>query len=156
MWTERTIDERATHILLVEDDDVDAEAILRAFRKHKITNPCTLVKNGLEALRLLRGQGPESLQQPYIILLDINMPQMNGFEFLEELRKDENLKRSIVFVLTTSNRNEDKMAAYDKQIAGYMLKSHAGKDYGDLVSLLESYSRVVEFAPEADLFSGPS
>ncbi len=76
------------------------------------------------------------------------MPQMNGFEFLEELRKDEALKRSIVFMLTTSNRDEDKITAYDKQIAGYLLKSHVGKDYANLIALLESYGRVVEFSPE--------
>lgn len=148
MWPERIIDKHSTHILLVEDDDVDAEAILRAFQRRKISNPCTVVKNGVEALRLLRGQSDESLNRPYIILLDINMPQMNGFEFLEELRKDDALKRSVVFILTTSNRDEDKITAYDKQIAGYLLKSHVGKDYANLIELLESYGRVVEFSPE--------
>ena len=148
MWTEPNINKHSTHILVVEDVDVDAEAILRAFQKRKITNPCTVVKNGVEALKLLRGQNVAALNRPYIILLDINMPQMNGFEFLEELRKDEALKRSIVFMLTTSNRDEDKITAYDKQIAGYLLKSHVGKDYANLIALLESYGRVVEFSPE--------
>ncbi|MEZ4682691.1 MAG: response regulator [Caldilineaceae bacterium] len=91
------------NILLVEDDEVDAEALLRAFRKRHVTVPLTVVKNGLEALMLLRSQREEKhLPRPYIILLDINMPQMNGLEFLEALRQDETLKTSIVFVLTTS------------------------------------------------------
>ncbi|MEZ4674745.1 MAG: response regulator [Caldilineaceae bacterium] len=147
MWT-ATFTQKQTHILLVEDDDVDAEAIVRAFRKQQITNPFTIVKNGVEALELLRGQGIEQLQRPYIILLDINMPQMNGLEFLEELRRDDKLRHSIVFVLTTSNRDEDKLAAYDKQIVGYLLKSNAGKDFLHIIALLDSYCRTVEFPPE--------
>ncbi|MEZ4615953.1 MAG: response regulator [Caldilineaceae bacterium] len=82
-------------------------------------------------------------------MLDINMPQMNGLEFLEALRQDETLKTSIVFVLTTSNRDEDKAAAYNKQVAGYLLKSRAGEEFQDMITLLETYHRVIEFPPEA-------
>ncbi|MEZ4711763.1 MAG: response regulator [Caldilineaceae bacterium] len=137
-------------ILLVEDDDVDAEALGRAFRKLPMPISMTVVKNGLEALALLRGaHNGNCLPWPYLILLDINMPQMNGIEFLSELRQDEALKSSIVFVLTTSNRHEDKMAAYNKQVAGYILKSRAGDDFEDIVKLLTTYHRVIEFPPEA-------
>ncbi len=140
---------RSIHILLVEDDDVDAEAIVRAFRKQKIANPVTIVSDGLEALDVLRGEGDrERLPRPYLILLDINMPRMNGIEFLQELRKDKALERSIVFMLTTSNRDEDKLAAYDEQIAGYLVKARAGEEFADLISMLNSYWRVVEFPPE--------
>ncbi len=140
---------RSIHILLVEDDDVDAEAIVRAFRKQKIANPVTIVPDGLEALAVLRGEGDrERLPRPYLILLDINMPRMNGIEFLQELRKDAELERSIVFMLTTSNREEDKLAAYDEQIAGYLVKARAGEEFADLISMLNSYWRVVEFPPE--------
>lgn len=139
---------RSIHILLVEDDDVDAEAIVRAFRKQKIANPVTIVADGLEALDVLRGKGNrERLPRPYLILLDINMPRMNGIEFLQELRKDAELERSIVFMLTTSNRDEDKLAAYDEQIAGYLVKARAGEEFADLISMLNSYWRVVEFPP---------
>ena len=141
--------ERSIQILLVEDDDVDAEAIVRAFRKQKIANPVTIVSDGLEALDVLRGDGNrERLPRPYLILLDINMPRMNGIEFLQELRKDAELERSIVFMLTTSNRDEDKLAAYDEQIAGYLVKARAGEEFADLISMLNSYWRVVEFPPE--------
>lgn len=76
-------------ILLVEDDDVDAEAVLRAFHKQQIPYRVTIVKTGIEALEILRGKGREkTISQPYIILLDINLPKMNGMEFLTALRND--------------------------------------------------------------------
>ncbi len=148
MRTEREVNTQSVHVLLVEDDDVDAEAVVRAFRRQRIANPFTVVKNGLEALAVLRGDGTERLSRPFIILLDINLPKMNGLEFLDALRQDENLRQSIVFVLTTSDREEDMLAAYDKQIAGYLLKKRAGRDFIDVVSLLESYWRMVEFPPQ--------
>lgn len=149
MRTEYHVEVQPVHILLVEDDEVDREAVLRGFQKLRIANPFSVVTSGTEALNVLRGENNYArLPRPYLILLDINMPRMTGLEFLEELRKDEELKRSIVFVLTTSNRDEDKVAAYDRQIAGYLLKSRAGEDFVNMISLLESYWRVVEFPPE--------
>ena len=140
---------RDVHILLVEDDDVDAEMVLRACRRRQVTNPFTVVRNGVEALEALRGQaGRQKLPRPYLILLDINMPKMNGIEFLHELRQDDDLRRSIVFVLTTSNNDEDKLAAYNSQIAGYVLKSNAGEDFRNVINLLDSYRCSVEFPPE--------
>lgn len=142
---------KLVHILLVEDDDVDREAVIRAFKNKRIANPFTIVADGVEALHVLRGdENSDGLSRPYIILLDINMPRMNGLEFLEALRKDCMLKRSIVFILTTSNRDEDKMAAYDNQIAGYLLKSRVGDDFVNMISLLESYWDIVEFPPEGN------
>ena len=136
------------HILLVEDDEIDAEAVVRAFRRQNITNPLTIVQDGIEALNVLRGEGGhQKLSSPYIILLDINLPRMNGIEFLQALRNDPVLKQSIVFMLTTSNRDEDKLAAYDRQIAGYLLKSRTGADFADLIALLISYEQIVEFPP---------
>jgi CheY-like chemotaxis protein len=138
------------HILLVEDDEIDAEAIMRGFFSQRIANPFTLVADGIEALDALRGKnGHPRVPRPYMILLDINMPRMNGLEFLEEVRADPELAQSVVFVLTTSNRDEDMMAAYRKHIAGYLLKARAGKDFVDLISLLDSYWRIVEFPHEA-------
>jgi len=139
------------HLLLVEDDEVDAEAVMRAFRRQKIDNPFTIVSDGIEALNILRGEGGyERLPRPYMILLDINMPRMNGLEFLQAIRNDPDLRRSIVFILTTSNRDEDKMAAYNRQIAGYLLKSRAGQDFINIIQLLDSYQRVVTFPPEVE------
>ena len=84
------------HILLVEDDEIDAEAVVRAFRRQKIANPLTIVQDGIEALNALRGEGGhKKLLSPYIILLDINLPRMNGIEFLQALRTDPVLKLRI-------------------------------------------------------------
>jgi CheY-like chemotaxis protein len=137
------------HVLLVEDDEVEAEAIQRAFRKHRIANPITVAPDGVEALKILRGEGGDSdVSQPFIILLDINMPRMGGLEFLANLRQDAILKRSIVFVLTTSDREEDKVAAYNGQVAGYLLKTRVGEEFLGLIEMLDVYWRVVEFPPE--------
>ena len=137
------------HILLVEDDEIDAEAIIRGFQKQKIQNPITVVANGIEALSALRGEeGYARIPAPYLILLDLNMPRMNGIEFLQFLRQDIQLRSSIVFVLTTSNSDRDKVAAYREQIAGYLLKQRSGVNFADLVSMLDFYWRVVEFPPE--------
>ena len=135
-------------LLLVEDDAVDAEAIRRAFRQHRIANPFVVVRDGVEALAALRGEDGLEVEHPYVVLLDINMPRMNGLEFLEALRADPALHRTVVFVLTTSDRDEDKVAAYEHHVAGYILKSRAGEDFLEVVRLLKVYWRLVELPPE--------
>ena len=136
-------------LLLVEDDLVDAEAIQRAFRQHRIANPFVVVRDGVEALAALRGESGVEVPPPYLVLLDINMPRMNGIEFLEAVRADPALQRTVVFVLTTSDREEDKVAAYDRHVAGYILKSRAGEDFLEVIRLLRVYWRLVEFPPTA-------
>ncbi|MCB0188710.1 MAG: response regulator [Caldilineaceae bacterium] len=149
MWPEEMRDNAQMHILLVEDDAVDAEALQRAFRQHNFAAPVTVVKNGREALAFLREKRPtHGVIHRYLILLDLNMPQMNGIEFLTALRHDEQLKQHIVFVLTTSNRDEDKEAAYEQQIAGYLLKSSSTNEFEQLITLLKTYEQTIEFPPE--------
>lgn len=138
-------------LLLVEDDLVDAEAIQRAFRQQRIANPFVVVRDGVEALAVLRGEGDVEVPYPYVVLLDINMPRMNGIEFLENLRADPELARTVVFVLTTSDREEDKVAAYDNHVAGYILKSRAGEDFLEVIRLLKVYWRLIEFPPDTSL-----
>jgi len=128
-------------ILLVEDDDIDAKIVERAFNKLRIANSIVRAKNGIMALELLRSG---TVPRPYIILLDLNMPKMGGLEMLEELRGDKNLSNSIVFVLTTSKYDEDKVAAYNQNIAGYILKEKLQDGFEDLVKLLDCYWRIVE------------
>jgi CheY-like chemotaxis protein len=141
---------RPIHVLLVEDDEIEAEAVLRAFRRLQLDNRITVASDGLDALSILRGQhGQEPVPYPYIVLLDLNMPRMSGFEFLDVVRYDPKLKRSVVFVLTTSNREEDKLAAYDRQVAGYLVKSQLGDDFVRLTEILSVYEQVIEFPPEA-------
>ena len=134
------------NILLLEDDDGDAKAILRALRKARVANPITRALDGVEALEILEGRnGRDKLPGPHLLLVDINMPRMDGIEFLRELRSNEELKRSIAFVLTTSARDEDVIAAYDLNVAGYVLKDNAGGDFLKLIELLDCYWRVVRF-----------
>ncbi|MFY9226596.1 MAG: response regulator [Blastocatellia bacterium] len=133
-------------ILLVEDDDVDVMNIQRAFKKNNVANPLYIAGNGLIALSMLRGEnGKEKISPtPRIILLDINMPQMGGIEFLRELRLDPILRSISVFVLTTSNDDRDKIAAYDLNVAGYILKPVSFDSFVKAVGTLDAYWEICE------------
>ncbi len=145
MTTMMTQDTKPVTMVLVEDDDGDAKAFQRAFNKAKIANPIHRAVDGLDALKLLRGgDGQPGLSRPYILLVDINMPRMNGIDFVKALRDDPALKSSIVFVLTTSKRDEDKIAAYNLNVAGYIVKETAGSDFLQLLELMDCYWRIVE------------
>ncbi|HEY8963884.1 MAG TPA: response regulator [Alphaproteobacteria bacterium] len=137
------------NVLVVEDDEVDVEFLQRLFKKRGISNPIYHARNGVDGLALIRGENNrEKVSKPFIVLLDINMPMMNGMEMLEELRKDEKLRDSIVFILTTSPREEDKQNAFKLNVAGYFLK----QDVNELIELLGLYWKLNEF-PEADSFT---
>lgn len=139
-------DSNTVNVLLVEDDEVDRKVVRRAFAKHKIGNPITEAHDGIEALEAIRGQnGHAPLARPYLVLLDLNMPRMNGIEFLQELRGDDRLCDSVVFVLTTSREEQDRVQAYRLNVAGYMVKTDAGTDFINAVEMLDHYWRVVEF-----------
>ncbi len=129
-------------VLLVEDDDVDAMGVERALKKLKILNPLYRARNGADALQMLREE--DRIPRPYLILLDLNMPTMNGLEFLSEIRKDEELSDSIVFVMTTSKADEDKTEAYRQHVAGYILKKQVGDGFIEMIRMLDHYWRVVE------------
>jgi CheY-like chemotaxis protein len=129
-------------ILLVDDDDVDVMGVHRALKKLKIVNPIVRARDGIEGLALLRD--PSAVPRPYIILLDLNMPRMNGLEMLAELRRDPMLTSSVVFVLTTSKADEDIVEAYQQHVAGYIIKSQVGEGFLRVVEMLDQYWRVVE------------
>ncbi|WP_198670652.1 response regulator [Oceanicella sp. SM1341] len=134
------------NILLLEDDEIDAEEVTRALRRRQIEHPLHVARDGLEGLAWLRGEnGLGPLAAPHLILLDINMPRMNGIEFLEALRADARLRRSVVFVLTTSNSEEDKHRAYGLNAAGYLLKSSRTDMHAGFETLIDSYLRAVAF-----------
>ncbi len=131
--------------LLVEDDDVDVMCLQRTFRRLGIANQLVVANDGVEALEMLRGaNGHDPIPKPYIILLDLNMPRMNGIEFLAELRRDPEIKHSVVFVLTTSDDEQDKISAYENHVAGYIVKSDAGQALQPALEMLDRYWRVVE------------
>jgi len=126
-------------ILLVEDDQVDVMNVQRAFKRNNIVNPLYVAGNGLEALAMLRGEAGGSLHQPNIILLDLSMPKMGGIEFLKILRADPALRSTRVFVLTTSNEDQDRVDAYDLNVAGYILKPVGMDSFIQAVATLDLY-----------------
>lgn len=131
-----------TNILLVEDDTVDVMNVERAFKKSNISNPLYVAGNGVEALELLR-QGEIPLQR-LLILLDLNMPRMNGIEFLRELRADEGLAHLPVVVLTTSNDERDRIEAYNLNVAGYIVKPVTFLNFVEAMTTLNKYWTLVE------------
>lgn len=133
-------------ILLVEDDEIDTETIKRILKREQITNPLYCANDGVEALELLTQENSNAIPQPCVILLDINMPRMNGLEFLERLRHDEKLRKNIAFILTTSARNEDKVMAYNLSVAGYVLKENMGR----LIEMLGRYCKINELPAEGE------
>ena len=130
------------HILLVEDDQIDQMNVKRAFERNKIMNPLYVAENGLEALEMLRGDVVPKDRR--IVLLDLNMPRMNGIEFLQELRKDPELASTPVVVLTTSNDDRDRVRAFDLNVAGYLLKPVTFSEFSDLMVTLNKYWSLVE------------
>jgi CheY-like chemotaxis protein len=136
------------HILLVEDDPTDAERFLRAFAGQATSCQITVVRNGTQALARLRGDaGQRQLPHPCLIFAELNLPDMHGLEFIQALRSDERLRRLIVFVLTDVRGDEAKQAAYEQQVAGYLLKGELDLHGSRLVKLVDCYQRFVEFPP---------
>lgn len=138
--------DKYVNILLVEDDEVDIMNVQRAFKKNNITNPLHVARNGLEALDLLRGKNGQIALDPMpkIILLDINMPKMGGIEFLKEIRKDPKFNTTSIFIMTTSNEDSDKIAAYNLNVAGYILKPLSFENFVNSISILNHYWMLCE------------
>ncbi len=133
-------------VVLVEDDEVEIEAVTRALKNLHIAHDLTVFRSGIEALIALRQQR-KLLQRayPFFLLLDLTIPDLPGMQFLRQLRQDPFLRTALVFVLTNSESEEDKLAAYDYQVAGYLIKSNLGREYCRLTELVQAYYQVVEF-----------
>lgn len=128
------------NILIVDDDDVARESFLRAAGKAKLALTVTEAQDGLEAYEILKERYPKKkVKQPVVVLLDLNMPRMSGFEFLQTIRADKALRSTIVFMLTTSDLAEDKKAALAFNVAGYMAKANVGPGYKNLLKLIVNY-----------------
>lgn len=128
-------------LFLVDDDDVDYMAVERAMQKMRLLNPLVRARDGQTALDMLKSG---EVQGAFIILLDLNMPRMNGLEFLAALRADPHLSSSVVFVLTTSRSDEDKVAAYSFNVAGYLVKHNINEEFSNIINMLDGYWRIVE------------
>ena len=128
-------------ILLVEDDQVDAMTVQRALKDINVTNRLDVTNNGEEALTFLNN--PEN-EKPGIILLDLNMPKMNGIEFLQVAKNDADLKKIPVVVLTTSKEEQDKVDSFNLGVAGYMIKPVDYLKFVEVVKTIDLYWTVSE------------
>lgn len=128
-------------ILLVEDDAVDVMTVQRALREISVTNPLAVAGNGEEALEYLRNNANE---KPCIILLDLNMPKMNGIEFLEIVKRDAGLKAIPVVVLTTSRGEREKIESYNLGAAGYMIKPVDYRQFVEMMRTIDLYWTISE------------
>lgn len=137
--------EDLVNILIVEDDDIDIMAIRRSLKNINIINSIYIAKDGIEALEKLRAG---NIPTPYIILMDLNMPRMNGIDCIKEIRADPHLKQTIIFALSTSKDEKDKVQAYNYNVAGYIIKSDVGDEFDMAMQMLEQYLRVVELPNE--------
>jgi CheY-like chemotaxis protein len=135
---------KVLNVVLVEDDEVDVMNVQRAFKKNNITNPLFVAGDGLHALALLRD--PSTPTKNRIVLLDLNMPKMNGIEFLRALRADPQLAHTPVVVLTTSNEDKDRVEAFQLNVAGYLLKPVTFTSFVEVMAALNKYWTLVEFA----------
>ena len=135
-------------ILLAEDDTLDQKAVQRAFRDLRIANPLKIVSNGEEALTYLR---LPSASLPSLILLDLNMPRMNGLELLKIMKEDAVLKKIPVIVLTTSCEDRDRRKSFELNAAGYMLKPIEYKDFIEIIRTVYNYWRASVGLTERDI-----
>ena len=131
------------NIFLVEDDDVDVMNVKRAFEQNNIRNPLFVAHDGVEALEKLRSR--EIPQERRVVLLDLNMPRMNGIEFLREVRNDPALCSMTVVVLTTSKNEQDRIDAYNLNVAGYLVKPVTFANFCEVMVTLNKYWSLVEF-----------
>jgi CheY-like chemotaxis protein len=129
--------ERTTNIVLVDDDEIDVMNVRRAFAKGNIHNPLFHAGDGLSALEMLRSE--EVPRERRLVLLDLNMPRMNGIEFLRELRADPDLHDTPVVVLTTSDEERDRAETYKHHVAGYLVKPVRFSAFVELLTTLNRY-----------------
>ncbi|MHC4241604.1 MAG: response regulator [Planctomycetota bacterium] len=134
-------------ILLVEDDNVDVMTVKRALKDLKINNPLVSTANGEEALEYLKNNGNT---RPCIILLDLNMPKMNGIEFLKIAKADDTLKKIPVIVLTTSSQQQDIIESFKLSIAGYIVKSVDYAEFTKAISTINLYWTLSKLPPNGD------
>jgi CheY-like chemotaxis protein len=128
-------------LLLVEDDQVDVMTIKRALKEIHVVNPVAHVENGEDGIAYLRDQTKE---KPCLILLDLNMPVMNGIEFLQVVKQDEHLRRIPVIVLTTSEEQQDKMNSFNLGVAGYMAKPVDYRQFVEVMRSIDMYWTISE------------
>ena len=144
------MDSSEVTILLVEDDDIDATTVQRGLAAVNVTSPLLRARDGVEALEMLLGtNGRQPLQPPYLLLVDICMPRLDGLALVRKIRDIPSLRRAVVFILTTSDSDRDLTAAYDSNVAGYIVKSNAREHFRLLANMIEYYLLIVSPPPLA-------
>ena len=134
-------DQPKPSILLVEDDQMDVMNVQRELRRQNINVPLHHARNGREALKMLRGEEGESqIDKPSVVMLDINMPRMNGLELLEELRSDPEFVNLNVFIMTTSDLESDRLKAKNLAVSGYIIKPLSFEEFGEGGTSLDGFS----------------
>ncbi|MFH1945794.1 MAG: response regulator [Acidobacteriota bacterium] len=128
-------------ILLVEDDIVDQMTVKRALKEIHVTNRLIIANNGEEALFYLQN---DTYEKPTLVLLDINMPKMNGIEFLKVVKEDDILKKIPVIVLSSSKEDSDRIDSFDLGVAGYMVKPVDYKKFVDVIRAIHLYWKLSE------------
>lgn len=132
------------HILLIEDDDVDIMTVRRSLKELAVPNPLDQVCDGEQGLAFLRDPANP---RPGLILLDLNMPRMNGVEFLTELRADVALKSIPVVVLTTSREETDRISSFSQSVSGYMIKPVDYPQFVNTMRIIRDYWATSESSP---------
>jgi len=128
-------------ILLVEDDQMDIMNVQRELRKNNVEVPLHIARNGREALNMLRGEnGQPRIGKPSVVMLDINMPRMNGLELLEVLRSDPEFVGLNVFIMTTSDLESDRMKAQNLSVSGYIIKPLSFDKFGEGGTTIDGFS----------------
>lgn len=136
-------------VLVVEDNPNDVTIVKRAMRKSEVKCELSFARDGEEALNFLYRKGEfEDAPRPDVILLDLNLPKINGLEVLAKIKEDERLRRIPVIVLTISEREEDMVKAYDSGAASYMTKPVDSKDFERLIQTVQEYWRIARIPPE--------
>jgi CheY-like chemotaxis protein len=138
-------------IMLVEDDHVDAMTLKRALKDLKVANELVHRINGEEALEYL---GEESNPRPCVIFLDLNMPKMNGIEFLQIVKSDSDFRRIPIIVFTTSKNEWDRFETFNLSAAGYIVKPADYKSFVEAIRTVELYWTLSEFPDEAPACAG--
>ena len=128
-------------ILLVEDDQLDIMNVQRELRKNNVTVPLHVARNGREALDMLRGEaGQTKIPHPSVVMLDLNMPRMNGLELLQILRSDPEFVNLNVFITTTSDLETDRLKAQDLAVSGYIIKPLSFDSFGEGGATVDGFS----------------
>jgi CheY-like chemotaxis protein len=144
--------EKVIDILLVEDSETDAELTLQALKQGKLENTVHHVKDGVEAMKFLRKEDEYANEaRPDLVLLDLNMPKLDGREVLRQIREDDSLKVIPVVVLTTSSQDQDILETYGLTANSYIVKPVDLNSFFDVVKQISNFwVRVVALPPKPD------